>query len=712
METRRLRHTLSALLAGACLLTAHALPAATFFVAVDGADDPARDGLSPATAWASLAYACAQAPAGTPAEATVISVGPGLFVAEGGATVKAYTTIEGAGPTQTTVRASDTYPLSGDPFSGRLSYVPSDYLLSAERTAGVNPDGITVRRLRFESPTSRLAYGALYTRDASDLLLEDVVFEDFAWTGANLIATTRATIRRCEFRNCARVWDSEESGGLRTDVLHDSEIVDCRFVTTERSVRPDGPGAFPFDYTGFFHTDVRIHDCDFRGQPKNFDMEFSFDENYGLEIYDNQFDGTLSIPQGAAQADPRIKEPALGVDYSVWVHDNVFTHAYSIEGPRDFLRVSHNFFDVAADVGQGGRIFSQFKDAASTRAKWFHDNVAVDIDLSLILGAQTLDSMFIYNNTFYYRNSTSTDDVNNRRWLMAAFGSTKGWRVENNVFVAHPDQPKEIGGPMDRTNFRNNVLVNVIGSVPPGNTTVAPGLKLAGAQPAPYFEPADAAAAVVDAGAVLPYGASRAYPMPRPFSGAAPDIGAYESSAPVPVTFISVSARATAPTSVAVAWAVSAASLPAEGGHFLVEEARTGDVLAQAPYRTPDAQRGDLSAYEVRLVRPAHSDAPLLLRVRGVDADGSEVLSETVAATAVGGEDVPAINVSESLVRDELRFSLATAGRARLIDGAGVVVWEGELDAGAHAVDVGALPVGMYYLSVSGEVARVVKLGR
>ena len=557
-------------------------------------------------------------------------------------------------------------------------YERLDYLISAPfgSNASAPPDGITIRDLRLESPVSRLAYGGVFFRDATDLLLEDVVFEDFAWAGANLLNGRRVTIRRCQFRNAARVFDSRTSGSLLVDVLRESEIADCVFVTDVRSPRPSGDEFFPFDYKGYFHTDVRIHGCDFRGSPGNFNMEFPFENSYGVEVYDNRFDGTVSLPQGGAQADPRTRFPELGVAYSFWLHDNVFTNSYAIEGPRDFLRVSDNFSDVR---NLGGRIYTQFGGTVSRRAKWFYDNVAVGIDLSLVLGGAALDSMFIYHNTFYYRNSTSTDDPGNRRFLLAAFGDTLSWRVENNVFVADAGQPREIGGPLDKGNFRNNVFVNVTGDIPPGNLTADPGLTLAGEQPAPFSEPATTASPVVDAGLVLPYGASRPYPEPRDFAGGAPDLGAYElRSPPLPVTFVSLDARPAGGARVRVTWSVAAAGVAGgRAGRVVVVDAGTGAALATVDYGAATAVAGARSSYAVEFDRPRErAAATLLLRVRGVDADGHEETSPVIAVGAAAGGTVGAgFAVAPNPFADRLTVEVPAAGEARLTDVLGRVAW-------------------------------------
>ena len=81
----------------ACALLAAPASATTYFVAADGADATTRDGLTAATAWASLAYACDRVPAGE----HVIRLGAGVFLAEATATVKSGITIEGAGATLT-----------------------------------------------------------------------------------------------------------------------------------------------------------------------------------------------------------------------------------------------------------------------------------------------------------------------------------------------------------------------------------------------------------------------------------------------------------------------------------------------------------------------------------------------------------------------------------------------------------------------------------
>ena len=299
-------------------------------------------------------------------------------------------------------------------------------------------------------------------------------------------------------------------------VLRDAEIYDCTFANDV-----DGEGQFQVGYKGTFHTNVKLYDCDFRSSGGGFDIEAPFEEEYGFEIYNNQFDRTISIPKSGDQPAPQTR----GFEYTFWLHDNVITDSYAIEGPRNYLRVSNNFFNIGRR--KNGRIYTQFGSSVTRGPIWIHDNVAVGVDRSFIWKNQgRLDSVYIYHNTVYYGDAEDRSAA-----MLDAFFNTTGWQVYNNIFVADPADPRPIGVSVncetcpqeDVPVIQNNLFVNVEGRVPEGNFTEQdPGLTLSGPQPDPFFRPQDGEAFVVDRGAVLPFVDDRT------FFGAAPDIGAYE----------------------------------------------------------------------------------------------------------------------------------------------------------------------------------------
>ena len=585
----------------ASLALASALSATTYYVAPSGADDADRDGLTAGTAWASLSYACSRVPDGD----HVIRLAAGLYVAEERALPPVGVTIEGAGADRTEIRAAETWALTpGLRPTGNNDYEAGDYLVAFESFRDRDGRGgpLTIRGIRFTSPTSRLLDGAILLGTVHDVVLEDLEVEDFAWAGINLVACERVAIRRCTLRNASRVREGERSGSLRFYVLRDSEITDSRFVTSAR--QDDGKPAV--DVKGFYPTDVRIHGCDFRTPDLwNFDIEVPFSESYGVEIYENEFDGVISIPRAGGQEDPRTR----GHDETFWIHHNRFTNSWSIEGAQEYLRVSHNFFDIPDDQ-LNGRIYIQFGAASTTGPQWWHDNVVVGADRSFLYKESgRMDSVYVYHNTVYYR------DAENRTGdMLGVRGKTRGWFVENNVFVADVAAPRRIGANLncadcpaeDIPTFRNNVFVNVAGEVPEGNfAEVDPGFALAGVRPDPYFRPASADAFVVDRGRVLPYAPDRA------FGGLAPDLGSVEFET------------------------TSAAGLPTRG------------------------TASDLRVYP----------------------------------NPIGGPT--------------LQVATADAGTYELVDVRGRRLRAGALPAGVHALEVGDLPAGSYYLRVVGSGGAV-----
>ena len=182
------------------LLLTGPLGAATYYISPSGIDDEGRDGLSPATAWASLRYACGRVPNGE----NTIRMAAGTYVAVATATPPRGVTIEGAGTELTTIIASTDWMLTdkirpGDQVDYDLqNYLISDSAFETEQGGG-RGGSLTIRGIRFESPEEALIDGAIYLRDIDDVLLEDLDLENFRWAGVNLVADQRVIIRRCDF---------------------------------------------------------------------------------------------------------------------------------------------------------------------------------------------------------------------------------------------------------------------------------------------------------------------------------------------------------------------------------------------------------------------------------------------------------------------------------------------------------------------------------
>lgn len=283
--------------------------AATLYVSVEGQDAEDRDGRSPETAWASLAYACERTPAGE----HLIQLGSGTFVAERTAHAKDGVTIAGRGhegDNATRIVASATWNLSEDPNSGN----PVDeYLLFLQKAKNV-----TIRNLALGSKPEHRITGALLCRGSEDIIIHDLHVHDFRWAGLAFEGTTRLNVHDCTIENASTEKHRYHNGLIQTRWIKQSEIHHNQIVSSE------GGG---YGYKGSGHRGVRLHHnyIDIGG---GFAIESAHENEFGLEIDHNYLTRCISVPKSGQGADPT-KE---GHDYSVWIHHNILTDSNPSRG--------------------------------------------------------------------------------------------------------------------------------------------------------------------------------------------------------------------------------------------------------------------------------------------------------------------------------------------------------------------------------------------
>ncbi len=513
---------------------------ATVYVRTDGADTLDRDGLTPETAFKSLAYACDRTAAGS-----TILMGPGEFEATRAAVLKSDYTLVGngaEGPDATVIKAApDWKTIDGLP-EPRTNQVNS--LNIANYLAILNPkstnlgqvaSNLSISDIKFMSNSldpEELIEGGVLLRDVTNVTFKDVVFENFIWTGIRLIAVADVEVSDAVFKDASFLKQSNEWGGnIQTNVITNGSFHDILFLD-ESGTQSQGNSI-----KGQFHTNLKIFNCDFTQDGGGFDIEFAFSRDSGVEMFNNKFDAAISFPQSGGQGDPNEK----GFDYSIWIHDNMFTSSYSFEGPKDYLRINNNFFDVQST---GGRIYSQFGGNNPGPVE-FYNNTLVNVDRGFFWKVPNasgtgnfdqngdpfgrLDNVKIYNNTVYLA------DAANRTEPIFNFDNLRefnGWEVKNNIFVADEARPRLIYNAgctkCSTIDMTNNLFVNVQDNVANNFYDEDPGLTLQGEQPAPFFAPLSAASFVVDKGVE----------MGIPFIGDAPDLGAFEFTPVAPETEI------------------------------------------------------------------------------------------------------------------------------------------------------------------------------
>ena len=487
-----------------------------YHVSTTGQDDAGRDGLSSATAWKSLAYACARVDEGT----ATIQLGEGTFVATETAVLKSGFTIVGQGADKTTLTNAASFTASADAHCN-WDQQAANYLISVPSKR----KNVVVKELLFTSPDENPLYGAIHVWDSDQIEIKDVTIRNFSWAGLYLNRSREINVHGCFFEDASYERHCNEwGGGMRTRYVEDVEVANCEFKTTK------GGG---YGYKASGHENAKIHDNIFHnkvtldstsGRP--FDLESAHEFEWGLEIYNNVFNGMVSVPRAGAQNHPSDRGDYT---YTVRIHNNVFYGSGGVEGPRNYLEIDHNYF--AQKWGNSGRVFEIHggKNAGPTK---IHHNVA-ECSMGFVFKKNELnENVSIFNNTVYLVNS---DRHNFPTSFLEVSGEVKNWQVKNNVvFSVDAQAPNKASAfsrgslPETGMDISNNVAWKVT-NVPSGTKEADPQLALRGKKPEAYYAADGATSYVVDRGTEVGF----------PFEGTAPDLGSYEwkpAAEPEPTT--------------------------------------------------------------------------------------------------------------------------------------------------------------------------------
>lgn len=481
-----------------------------YYVSTTGTDSLERDGLSLQTAWRSLSYASDRIPAGN----HTLQLGSGKFVATETARPKSGLTIVGmgnSGENQTQIVASPDWGLSASPRGNNRA--DREYLIAFRRR-----QNITIRDLVLASEPEHRITGALYAAGSNNISVHDVTVRDFRWAGLHFERSSNLSVHNNHIENASTQKFRFHNGMIRTRFIRHSEFHHNTFVSTV------GGG---YGYKGGGHENVRIHHNIFNLH-RGFAIESAHENEIGVEIAYNTANQTISIPKGGQGENPNSK----GYEYSFWIHHNNLTDSYAIEGPRNHLRVSHNY--VRAE-DTGGNIYTHH-GGQNNGPIWIHHNVIENVDRGLVwVNRGAAKNIHVYNNTVTFANAGDRAGA-----ILSAPNRSRrndniqNWTARNNIFIAPASQPRKLfrenGSDPDIT-ATHNVMVNV-NNVPAGNQRgIDPEFHRMGERPWPFYQPANSNSPLVDQGT----------DVGLPFLGAAPDIGAYElgevPSAPIGTNF-------------------------------------------------------------------------------------------------------------------------------------------------------------------------------
>ena len=197
----------------------------TYHVSTTGQDDAGRDGLSPATAWKSLTYACERVDEG----AATIQLGEGTFIATETAVLKSGFTIVGQGADKTTLTNAASFTASPDAHCN-WDKQAANYLISVPSKR----KNVIIKDLLFISPDENPLYGAIHVWDSDQIEIKDVTIRNFSWAGLYLNRSREINVQGCSFEDASyEKHCSHWGGGMRTRYVKDIEVANCEFKTTK-----------------------------------------------------------------------------------------------------------------------------------------------------------------------------------------------------------------------------------------------------------------------------------------------------------------------------------------------------------------------------------------------------------------------------------------------------------------------------------------------
>ena len=481
--------------------------ATNYYVAPGGSD--AADGRSPAGAWASVERACEAAGPGDR-----VRLAPGEYPLARSAVLRSGVTLVGADrkwdpDDRDAPRFSTLVPgtewVKADPPGDNA---PDQYLLRVEKGAA----DVTVRLVRFRGSAAEdgpaVVTGAVHADRAANLTLDRLTVDRFRLCGFRLLHCSAMTVAGCRLTDAALEKDGRRWGGMIwTRWPKDSVLENCRIV----GARSGGYGIKGHGSDGF-----RITRCVIEGP--YFAVEHPHENEFGLEIDHCRLGGCISVPKGGPQADPATR----GHERSVYIHHNLLTDSYTVEGPRNHLEFAYNYVRVDRP---NGRCYTHHGGTNPGPVE-IHHNVFENVDRACVwMNDGYFAGLRFFNNTVF------AADAGDRGGFLFSAGRADrldDWQLKNNLLVAAWSRPRGLRPDRDgvpaKMTFARNLFVN-LSDAPADNFTAAdaPGgayslLTRAGEKPAPFYEPTSATAFVVD----------RGEDVGLPFAGAAPDLGAFE----------------------------------------------------------------------------------------------------------------------------------------------------------------------------------------
>ena len=170
---------------------------------------------------------------------------------------------------------------------------------------------------------------------------------------------------------------------------------------------------------------------------------------------------------------------------------------------------------------------------------------------------------------------------------------------------------------------------------------------------------------------------------------------------PLPVALTTFGVEASGLTA-NLAWATASER---DNAFFGVEVSRDGETFAPIGRVAGNGDSRQAQRYRYSWTAPA--SGAYYFRLRQVDQDGAATFSDVVAARLAGRSRN--FQVGATIARSELTLDTETGGRFRIVNAAGQIVLDQQLEAGRQSLDVSGLAEGIYVVTDGETSVRFVR---
>lgn len=596
--------------------------AATYYVDING-NDASGDG-STARPWRTLKFAVTKVQAN---QGHTIKLSAGTFIEQGPINVDTGINIEGAGHS-TIIKSSSSFFFNPE----RPGYSPEKFLIRFVSSSPTNGRQ-SIKNLTINGDGKKLHGGILF-QNRDNILVEGIRFEYINFTGMWLWKSKNSRVTDCEFLNCA--WASYEwcAGAFIVGDLDNVEIDKVKI----NEGNGYGLKALIFGNERGRISNTKIHDCSFKvnpygvwrdGQGPNIALELWGTYMSNIEIYNNYFDNNLSL----------VCEFPDYTGKTVRVHHNLFdvgtrseNKAYSLELCIDYAEIDNNFFN------SGSNAIVNWHDFASQKDWDIHHNVFYGLQQNPSHAIRTtapVSNVKFNNNTIEFTGSTVDCIIGLRT------GTNRNIEIKNNLIInsnsgstANKLVSVASGATLQGLQVANNLLYrldagNVAGSYSNNITGVEPQINASGNRPNPYYLP-KTGSPLIDKGLNLGY----------PFSGSAPDIGAYElGSTTTPPANVPPTIGLTSPTNNSSFNSGSTITLGANA-------ADANGTVAKIEFFSGSTKLGEDVTSPYSFAWNNATAGTHTITARATDNQGASTTSTSISVTVLGSNVVPSVNVT------------------------------------------------------------------